>query len=214
MKKVLMGILSLIMILGLVGCSSTPAVEEKSIQTESQTPEPTSTETSSNWEIANYVDDFGDETEDFYIQGVFSGKFSNTSTTNEDLTVVVMYDYDVPEIQTNLNPATYSMSFRLLEFNDHKATFNSRDNITLKVKINDKITEYNLSGTEPNGDLIIVEKERNYRELPILTSALEKNEYEISCIIEIGSSKYSFKLNGTGFLEQKNSLDEIKSKNK
>ena len=221
MKKVLIGIIAIIMILGLVGCSSTPAEETNTtkptettpVETENQTPEPTPTEAPSSWTIAHYVDDFGDETDEAYISGMFSGSFSNTATSNSELTVIVGYDYNIPEVQTNLNPATYSMSFRLLEYNDHKATFSNSDEITLKVKINDKVIEYNLAGVEPNGDLFVVEKKQNYRELPILITALETNECEIPCIIEIDSSKYSFKIDGTGFSEQINNLNIMKAKN-
>lgn len=224
MKKILIGILAIIMVLGIVGCSSTPETKESNtseptekapVETENQEPEltvePTQTEASSSWQIVHYVDDFGDETNEVYLQGVFTGEFSNTATSNSDLTVIVGYDYYIPEVQTNLNPSTYSMSFRLLEYNDHKATFSNSDTITLKAKIDDSVIEYNLAGTEPNGDLVIVEKEKNYRELPILTTALEANKYDIPCIIQIGSSKYSFKLSGSGFAENNKQLSDIKN---
>ena len=219
MKKVLIGVLAIIMVLGIVGCSSTPATEktstpqptEEATQTPEATVEPTSTETSSSWEIDYYVDDFGDKTDEPYMKGVFPGNFSITATNNSELTVVVGYDYYIPEVQTNMNPSQYYMSFRLLEYDNHIATFSERDEITLKVKIDDNIIEYNLVGNAPNGDLLIKEKEEFYHELPILTTALKGNKNEIPCVIEIGSSKYLFKMDGDGFLEQRNKLDEIKT---
>ena len=166
---------------------------------------------SMHWEVVHYVDDFGDETEDAYIRGIFTGTFSNTATTNEDLTVVINYDYYIPEVQTNRDPATYTMSFRLLEYNDHMAVFTTGEEITLKVKINDRVVEYNLAGIAPNGDLFVVEKGApSYLELPILTNALKENEYTISCVILIGSSKYSFEIDGTGFMEQIDNLNSVK----
>lgn len=230
MKKVLIGVLALIMVLGIVGCSSTPATEETSttkptettpIETESQTPEPTpgptSTEAPSSWEIAHYVDDFGDETDEVYLQGVFSGEFSNTATANSELTVAVFYDYDiiggnVIEGKTYYTSGDYSMSFRLLEYNDHKVVFNNSDEMTLKVKKNEEIYEYSLGGMAPNGDLFITTKfdeSGNYPPAMSLATILRGNE-DIPCIIEIGSSKYSFTMTGIGFGELDKQLSDIK----
>lgn len=230
MKKVLIGVLALIMVLGLVGCSSTPETKETNtteptetspVETESQTPEPTveptSTETLSSWEIVNYVDDFGDETDEVYLQGVFSGEFSNTATTNSQLTVVVFYDYNISdrsvfEGKAYYTSGDYNMSFRLLEYNDHKAVFNNSAEMTLKVKINEEIYEYSLGGMAPNGDLFITTKfdeSGNYPPAMSLAMILEGNE-DIPCIIEIGSSKYSFTMTGIGFGELDKQLSDMK----
>lgn len=214
MKKVLIGVLALIMVLGIVGCSSTPATEETSttkptettpIETESQTPEPTpgptSTEAPSSWEIAHYVDDFGDETDEVYLQGVFSGEFSNTATTNSELSVIVGVEYVMME--TDVTDEGYGLnntiiSFRLLEYNDHKATYNQGEKMTLKVKANDEISEYDIVGVAPNGDLSISGiGSPNAFDL----ETIWQNGGSTSCIIEIGSSKYSFEIDGAGYRE-------------
>ena len=187
MKKVLAGILILVLILGLAGCSSTPETEETTAaepaETMEQTPEPTPTETPSNWKIDNYVDDFGDETEDKYIVGSFTGEFSNTATMASDLRVLVYY----------LGQSTYS--FRLLEYGNQRALVSEYDEPVLKTKINGEISEYDLFCLEDYGDLYL--EGRGYA----LTEALSDNIYEIACVIECGFSKYTFKINGTGFAE-------------
>lgn len=214
MKKVLIGILALIMILGIVGCSSTPATEEMSttkptettpVETESQTPEPTPkptpTKAPSNWEIAHYVDDFGDETDKAYIRGVFSGDFSNTATSNSELIVVV--SVELVMVETDLTDEGYGLnnmiiSFRLLEYNDHKAIYNQNDKMTLKVKANDEISEYDIVGIAPNGDLAVY---GTGSPDAFDLQATWLNGGNASCIIEIGSSKYSFEIDGTGYRE-------------
>jgi len=172
----------------------------------------------SSWKIAYYVDDFGDPTDDFYLQGTFTGTFSNTATNGSDLTVVVCYDYNVSNreyIDGKAYDTTggYNMIFRLLEYNDHKATFHNNDNMILKVKIADEITEYELGGIAPNGDLMLTtqfDKSGNFPPAMIFATVMEHNIYDISCIIEIGSSKYSFTMNGNGLKELLDEFSDMK----
>ena len=88
MKKVLIGILALIMALGMVGCSQEPAEETK-------TPEPAETvkptQAPSRWTVDYTQDEFGDDTDNAFVVGKFSGQFSNTATAGSDLTVYVYY---------------------------------------------------------------------------------------------------------------------------
>ena len=106
MKKILIGILAIVMVLGIVGCSSTPETKESNtteptetspVETDNQKPEltvkPTQTEASSSWQIVHYVDDFGDETDGVYVMGVFKGSFSNTATSNSELGVIFACSY-------------------------------------------------------------------------------------------------------------------------
>ena len=217
MKKVWISILAIIIVISLVGCASVPAEETNAtqsaetmpIETENQTPEatveptpgPTSTEAPSSWEIAHYVDDFGDETDEVYLQGVFSGEFSNTATTNSELSVIVGVEYVMME--TDVTDEGYGLnntiiSFRLLEYNDHKATYNQGEKMTLKVKANDEISEYDIVGVAPNGDLSISGiGSPNAFDL----ETIWQNGGSTSCIIEIGSSKYSFEIDGAGYRE-------------
>lgn len=52
-------------------------------------PVPTGT---GNWELDTYVDNFGDHTNDSYLRLRGKGKFSNSATTNDDLTVLLLVD--------------------------------------------------------------------------------------------------------------------------
>ena len=165
MKKVLIGIIAIIMVLGLVGCSSTPAEETNTseptetapVETESQTPEPTPTEIPSSWEVDYYIDDFGDETEDGYVRGEFQGTFDNTAGKGMDLTVYLYYDQ--------------YFIFRLVEYGRATATYLSNDLMSLNMKIGDKEYTTELFGTPPNGDLIFY---------PSLGSMLEESYYIMS----------------------------------
>ena len=101
------------------------------------------------------------------------------------------------------------MMFRLLEYTDHKATYSNSDKVVLKCKINGVVSEYPLGGIAPNGDLRIAQESDAMR----LATVLSANVYDISCVIEIDSSKYSFVLSGTGFAEQDKKLKAMRIEN-
>ena len=200
MKKVLIGVLALIMILGLVGCSSTPTEETNTTKPTETTTEPTPTEALSSWEIAHYVDDFGDETDGVYVMGVFKGSFSNTATSNSELGVIFACSY---------MPATNNTyTIRLIEYGTHKATFSS-DDIICEIKIDGEIISGNLFRISDSDDLYIL-----YDNDPLhaaLGDALYE-EKEIPFVIKYGKSKYSFVIDGKGYLElwkqmQKNNIE-------
>lgn len=189
--------------------SATPQPPTTEVTAETATPETTAPtevpEEQSPWQIAYYVDDFGDPTDNFYLQGTFTGTFSNTATSSSELKVIVFCDYDVTgreyiDGKSYDTTGNYSMAFRLLEYNDHNALYSASDIMTLKVKIADVISEYALVGASPNGDLYISSESANRGMRPIagLITAMESNVYDASCVIEIGSSRYSFKMNGNG----------------
>lgn len=52
-------------------------------------PVPTGT---GNWELDTYIDHFGDHTDDAYLRLTGKGRFSNSATTNSDLTVFLLVD--------------------------------------------------------------------------------------------------------------------------
>ena len=144
MKKVIIYILALIMVLGIVGCSSAPAEETTSTPqpteevtqapeaTPEPTPEPTPTEAPSSWRIDYYVDDFGDDTEESYVAGTFFGDFSNSATSGSDLLVFINYDKQS------------SMWIRLVEYASHIANIDSSDTAILKLKCDDNVSTYDM----------------------------------------------------------------------
>ena len=188
MKKVFIGILAIIMVLGIVGCSSTPETKESNtteptetspVETDNQKPEltvePTQTEASSSWQIVHYVDDFGDETNEVYLQGIFTGEFSNTATSNSDLTVIVGYDYYIPEVQTNLNPSTYSVSYT------HLATGGSAiDAITLIKQRGGKNIKFMCLVSAPEGIKALQEA---HPDVDIYTAAVDEKLNENAYIV-------------------------------
>ena len=175
-------------------------------------------EVASRWEIQHYVDEFGDETENGYLVGTFTGEFSNTATTNSDLTVFV---YMLPETYSS----GYMIAFRLAEYGDHIATYSKYDLLNLSFKIDGETYGVELMGTTPNGDLYLTShyayeddtlaahnKTNRATAYNAFFNALKDNTGEISCLITIGDmnniitsvggSTYRFKLNGNGLAEK------------
>ena len=216
MKKALFGILAVIMLVGVMGCSSE---EEMSAAKPSETTEPT--EAPSSWEIDYYVDDFGDKTEEGYIVGEFQGTFDNTAGKGNDLLVYLYY-----------NQSSYgsNFAFRLGEYGRSIATYLSSDLMSLNMKIGDVTYTTELFGTPPNGDLIFyptIEGRSMLEESYYIMSDTREDVWSafinalnngetISCYIIIGDSddqmnrvlsgvggtKYSFKIDGQGFADQ------------
>ena len=158
------------------------------------------------WTVQQTVDEFGDVTDDSttVVSAVVSGDFSNTATSGSDLTVMVYMNYggDGTERYFYSNGQIYKetvvgnypyFSFRLLEYNDIKATYTSYDDISIKTKIGDTIYEFNeVTSSAPNGDLTICDTwETTY-------NALYSGE-DVRCIVYIGSSKYNFTLPADNF---------------
>ncbi|MBE6928447.1 MAG: hypothetical protein E7467_08210 [Ruminococcaceae bacterium] len=214
MKKALCIVCTLTILLLFVACqnnsdSKEEAFEESSISTESQ---PLTTEAPTTvappepcWSIEHYVDDFGDETDGAYLLGgPFYGEFSNTATTGSPLKI---YCYSSPfftnyydsSINSIDGDAADSISFRLLEYNDTKATYYSSSDITLKIKIGNQTYEAELWGSSPNGDLYLFSETFDRTEIyNALFDALYENQ-PVRCIIEIDHSKYSFEIDGLGY---------------
>lgn len=138
------------------------------------------------WSEQKMVDEFGDviEGSKSIIQCNIVGYFSNTATTNSELTgYVYMYFTDgYPEF-----------SIKLLEYGNHLASYTSYDSIAFKIKLGDSIISYHpVFYTPPNGNLRIYDSNEN------LYTALYKGE-DVRCIVEIGNSKYNFTLYADNF---------------
>ena len=199
MKKALSLLLALVMCLSLCACGGSNSSNEVPTTEATQPPtteatEPSTTEAtepvveeSTSWVLDYYVDEFGDKTDTPHIKCVIEGDFSNTATASSDLTVVVFYDFK----------SEFPFSFRLLEYGDHKATYLSGDEITFKMKIDDKVTTTELVGLAPNGDMVF--SPNDFTQGDLLHTLLPKDAQDVRCIITIGNSKYNFTIPSAGF---------------
>lgn len=180
----------------------TETTTEATTETTTETTNETTTET--GWKVGNKVDDFGDPTDDLYIYASFSGRFRNTATADEDLTVGVFF---VPAFA---DPDKYaaSFAFRLLEYNDHPATYVEDTEFILKVKIGDEIYEEKLYSFPPNGDLYIYNATTGLHSDILLKLVHELDDGNtVRCIIESENSKYEFEITSDGWKE---AMAEIK----
>ncbi len=114
MKKPLVLILAIAMLASLCACGATTAApddekestsqvaevtekeEEKKEEKKEEKEESTPKKEVSSWEVQYYVDDFGQPTKDGYVcnSDVFSGKFSNSATTDSALYANIVIDKD------------------------------------------------------------------------------------------------------------------------
>lgn len=139
----------------------------------------------SKWEKKYYVDEFGDETSSSYYVATFDGTFSNSATTNSELTAIVFLD--------SISNLT---SFRLIEYGWSKATFLSSETITLKTKdASGNVEEYSLYSSSSSGDIFSMDYQ--------LYRSIKDNE-SLSCVITTSSKyqsvrdTYQFKIENTG----------------
>lgn len=149
-------------------------------------------ETTGKWTVAMSTDDFGDVTEDsdVVLATSVSGDFSNTATPSSDLIANVFF-------RRNPNNEHYLMEFQLLEYNSTPATYLTGTPIVLKTKINDTVTEIQLTGTAPNGDLFAGMGESDYNG-DVFFNDLYAGE-DIRCIVSIDSSDYNFTIESDNF---------------
>lgn len=107
--------------------SSSPSIEIN-ISPNDATTETTESTTAEvkTWYIKHYVDDFKEEIADqWYVEGVFYGTFSNSATTNSKCSANVVYDYD------------NRLTFFLFDYGTHqlKNSYSSKaDYYTVKYK--------------------------------------------------------------------------------
>ena len=215
MKKILALILALVMCLSLCACGGNDTPKTDVIETNTQTTDESGADISLNdvieddvhedtepvddtaWVLDYLVDDFGDNTDSTYIKCVAVGDFSNTATTNAELLVTVFF---IPGVANESNESGFW--FRLFEYGDKPATYTSNDEIIMKIKVGDEIITEKLYGTAPNGDLLLLKGDM----LNKLTHTLPTEDQEIRCIIEIGSSKYSFTMPLDGYADSFNAM--------
>ena len=147
------------------------------------------------WEIKQSVDEFGDVAKDgkSIASSVIVGDFSNTATSSGELLGVV---------SMALDGKTPRFLFSLLEYGDKKASYTSSDTLSLKIKIDEQIIEFqNVYGAPPNSDLMLVDNQKT------IYDALYKGT-DVKCIIYIGSTKYNFTLNSKEFNTVADELNE------
>lgn len=194
MRKALPLILALVICLSLCACGeSTAEIPESTAEPITEAlPAP---ELITNWGVGQIVDEFGDVVADSigYITSPISGNFSNTATMDSDL---AGYIFLVPD-EKNLH---YSVWFRLFEYENHLVTYlpSDEENIILKTKVGDTITEYQLTGSSPNGDLILSNRDLEYYGADTFFETLYNGD-DIRCIIYIGTSQYNFTVESSNF---------------
>lgn len=202
MKKTIAILLSLCLCIGLCACNDSPAASDTQEATDEVITEQTEEITEKTeeitepeiWTIVKQVDEFGDETGETYLEGNFWGTFSNTATTDSKLLVKVIFNKT-----KDINERGDVIGFQLLEYGDHPAVYTTSDTITLKVKIDGNIYETALFGNPPNGEVFFAGHDSSnlitnfYKKFnPAIYGYYEQDE--IPCIIEIGSTKYSFRI--------------------
>lgn len=91
MKKLITVILSLLIIIGMVGCNNTSENQQNDVDEYSEN-DNSSEEISNTWIVGYETDEFGDSTGEKYIinEEAFIGTFSNTATTNSLLGAFIM----------------------------------------------------------------------------------------------------------------------------
>ncbi len=144
-------------------------------------------EETGTWSIQQQVDEFGDVIPNSkpVIITPFSGTFDNTATKNEKLTGYAYF-------QIMSDNTHYALGFQLLEYGNIDATFLDSDKKTLKVKIQDKISEFNLDGVSPNGNVFTGVRDYEYGGDWLLNQLYQGQD--LRCIVYLGSSKYSFNI--------------------
>ena len=190
------------------GCTTTPTSLERTSKP-TTTPEPEPTPPPSQWDVRYFVDEFGDETDEAYVQcKKITGTFSNTATSNSRLYVYVSFEEG--------NYKGGFISFRLLEYGSHKATHFSSERIEFMFKIEENgesVTHYMTltAGSDMSSDVYTWEEQNEYDidDFHAFIDAL-KSEQTFPCRIDIGdSSEYHFTIDGTGFEEAVIEMEEL-----
>ena len=187
MKRTVAIILIIAMALSISACGSTINTDTSDISVSENTSD-ADTAKMVSWALRQSVDEFGDVTADSKAQitSRFSGTFSNTATNESNLSGEIFF-------QQKDNSEHYIAGFTLFEYEDKQATFFDSDEKVLKVKIDDNIYTFPLQGVSPNGDLFVGVDAYDYSG-DWLMLALSLG-IDLRCIINLGSSQYSFSLN-------------------
>ena len=147
------------------------------------------------WIFKESVDEFGDVQEDspVILATVSSGEFSNTATTGSDLSVGI-FDW-IPDISQMVS--THVIQMRLFEYKNVLATYLDSSKMSMKVKVDDKISEFKITGTAPNGDIYLglYDNGGDY-----VHDSLYYGK-DVRCIIYIDNSQYNFTIPSSGFAD-------------
>ncbi|MBR3752544.1 MAG: hypothetical protein IKK50_05370 [Ruminiclostridium sp.] len=183
MKRVLSLCLALMMTLSLCACGGGESASDAQEET-----------MDGLWEAIYETDEFGDvaENAEIVLRSPIVGDFSNTATNSSELGGYVFID-------AFPGADHYYVVFRLQEYGDMPITYTSSEaeEIVLKTKVGDKISEYSLLGVAPNSDLVlgtdnVTDGDEVYASLC--------NGNDVRCIITIGSSQYNFTIYSSNIL--------------
>ena len=148
------------------------------------------------WKVEAERDEFGDEKKDGekILSTVAKGDFSNSATVSSELVVGVQMIMWEPENRV--------FSFTLLEYGDNPATFLASDPMSMKIKVDDTITDIGLE-TFNGVQGVYTEFSQGQKDGFYFYEYLRKGK-DIRCIIEIGNSKYNFTIESSNFVEAYN----------
>ena len=207
MKKHIALVLALVLCLSLCACGGSndaPEATTPPVMHDSETEANIESE-SKTWYTDLTVDEFGDVTEDSIriLKALISGDFSNTATDSSDLGGCIF-------IMPDSTGSHFTVSFRLMEYGDNPVTYLPSDakDITLKIKVEDEITEYSLYSVAPTGDLYLGLDDETDGDYFVDYLYLG---YDIRCIITIGSSQYNFTVSSDDFTEAFQNTYEVYS---
>jgi len=136
----------------------------------------------SQWEIGNYVDEFGEETEERFLHQTVSGTFSNSASTNAKCSYFIEHNKDGEVLFISIYP--YGRSLKESFYDD---TFQD-----VKIK-------------KPSGQLVTIEafcfdgmiffSEEEYVQL--MDVLKERGEYKVAMTYktDYAQSSYRFKFN-------------------
>ena len=206
MRRYLRKCIVIVMVMSLLLCACSSNSTESNNQSNSDTQEGSLNETVNSsetpddaavqgnyWTISGATDDFGDPVEDGenYLLSSTIGEFNNTATTGDTLTVKTQFGY-IGVVPVFL--------FTLLEYGNTPAFFTSSDNLSMKIKVGDIITDI---GVTIFSDQSVVATDPMNQQGFIIFDNLRKGE-DVRAIISTDTSKYSFTLENENFVEAYN----------
>ncbi len=216
MKKAISLVLALVMCLSLCACGS----ESKTPKQKTTIPQATEPEQIWGWSVEPILDDFGDPTGEFWLCGLFPGKFSNTATTDAELVARIYY-----RIRWSEYGITEDLIFNMLEYGDHQAFFSEYEKPEIKMKDDDgevistsgsysssvyfsqygRAMPYLSQGRKLDGDvngqsyfLSMFENELYYM---VMKEGYHLNYSPLSVIVKGDNSTYEFSVDCTGWEE-------------
>lgn len=147
-----------------------------------------------NWDIADYVDDFGDKDGGHFLALIGSGVFSNTATTNSPLNVVLSFD-----ARRNV------FWFKLLEYNDKLI----KDKNIYNFKMKDSTGKYGEANLYCNdrGTMELTLDSDSAAFAMLLKGVLRDGEMSFVAHRQSNlANEYKFKLDVSGFNEAMKTL--------